>query len=42
MTTVNKMKETLLSQGGLKGVRVVLVTLSLVSSEQNYLSQQAQ
>ena len=34
VTTVNKMKETLLSQGGLKGVRVVLVTLSLVSSEQ--------
>ena len=34
MTTVNEMKEALLSQGGLKGVRVVVVTASLVSSEQ--------
>ena len=34
MTTVNEMKEALLSQGGLKGVRVLVVTPSLVSSEQ--------
>ena len=34
VTTVNEMKEVLLSQGGLKGVRVVVVTPSLVSSEQ--------
>ena len=34
MTTVNEMKEAVLSQGGLKGVRVVVVTPILVSSEQ--------
>ena len=34
VTTVNEMKEVLLSLGGLKGVRVVFVTPSLVSSEQ--------
>ena len=34
VTTVNEMKEALLSQGGLKGDRVVVVTPSLVSSEQ--------
>ena len=34
LTTVNEMKEALLSQGGLMGIRVVVVTPSLVSSEQ--------
>ena len=34
MTTVDEMKEALLSQRGLEGVRVVVVDPSLVSSEQ--------
>ena len=34
MTTVDEMKEALLSQGGLEGVQVVVVTPSLVYSEQ--------
>ena len=34
VTTVDEMKEALLSQGGLEGVRVVVVTPSVVYSEQ--------